>query len=124
MARTLYAVVVVAYHCIYLKRAGSAIMPVVLRHVPPVDRYISKYPQTEHDKHANAKYQRPMNTAAGSWFLFLILVLGCSLCLRWRRIMDNVLFISTSDNLRCCLRCCVADRAFWRPGRPHIFILF
>src|SRR6266699_6026606 len=62
MAWTPFAVVIVADDGIGLEGAGSAIMPVVLRHIPPLYRYSSKYPQGEHCCHANAKDQRPMDT--------------------------------------------------------------
>src|SRR5437660_2151719 len=103
------------HHSINLKCPGSSIMPIILRHVPPGNQHISKYPQGKHCCHANAKDQRPMDTAAGLLlvvvFFFLI---RCPFCLcRWWAVMDNVLFISASDNLRCCLCCGVADSAFW-----------
>src|SRR5947209_5836814 len=52
MARTTQTVVVVADHCIYLIGAGPSVMPIILRHIPPMYRYIPKHPENKHESHA------------------------------------------------------------------------
>src|SRR5438105_4405823 len=95
-------------------------MPVVLRHDPPGNKHIPKYPKNEHCCHANAKDQGPMDTA--SWPRSFFLFLDCSLWLRRWAVVDHIPAVAASDNRRVCGCCCVADRASWHCGRPDFFI--
>jgi hypothetical protein len=96
-------------------------MPVVLRHAPPGNKHIPQYPRSEHNKHANAKDQGPMDTA--SWLRSFFLFPDCSLQLWLRAVMDHIPAVAASDNRRVCGCCRVADCASWHWGRPDFFIL-